>query len=40
MAKIKLFTGMDFSGKTSLINEIDLLMPGVFRVQKKFIASK
>jgi len=35
MAKIKLFSGMDFSGKSTIIKNIDAAMPGVFKVQKK-----
>ncbi len=37
MAKIKLFTGMDFSGKTTIIKNIDNAMPNIFRIQKKFL---
>lgn len=37
MAKIKLFSGMDFSGKTTIIKNIDMLMPGIFKIQKKFL---
>lgn len=37
MSKIKLFTGMDFSGKTTIIKNIDIAMPGVFKIQKKFL---
>ena len=37
MSKIKLFSGMDFSGKSTIIKNIDLAMPGVFKVQKKFL---
>lgn len=37
MSKIKLFTGMDFSGKTTIIKNIDMAMPGVFKIQKKFL---
>ena len=36
MSKIKLFTGMDFSGKTTIIKNIDMAMSGVFKIQKKF----
>ena len=37
MAKIKLFSGMDFSGKTTIIKNIHMLMPGIFKIQKKFL---
>ena len=37
MAKIKLFSGMDFSGKTTIITNIDMFMPGIFKIQKKFL---
>ena len=37
MAKIKLFSGMDFSGKTTIIKNIDMIMPGIFKIQKKFL---
>ena len=37
MANIKLFNGMDFSGKSTLIKFIDYAMPNVFKLQKKFI---
>lgn len=37
MSKIKLFTGMDFSGKTTIIKNIDMAMHGVFKIQKKFL---
>lgn len=37
MAKIKLFSGMDFSGKSTIIKKIDVAMPGVFKRQKKFL---
>lgn len=37
MSKIKLFTGMDFSGKTTIIKNIDMAMSGVFKIQKKFL---
>lgn len=39
MSRIKLFSGMDFSGKTTIIKNIDMLMPGVFKLQKKFLTS-
>lgn len=39
MSKIKLFSGMDFSGKTTIIKNIEVSMPGVFKVQKKFLTS-
>lgn len=37
MAKMKLFSGMDFSGKSTIIKNIDAAMPGVFKLQKKFL---
>lgn len=37
MAKIKLFSGMDFSGKTTIINKINEEMPNTFKVKKKFL---
>ena len=37
MAKIKLFSGMDFSGKSTIIKYIDVAIPGVFKCQKKFL---
>lgn len=37
MAEIKLFSGMDFSGKSTIIKIIENEMPGVFKVQKKFL---
>lgn len=37
MSKLKLFTGMDFSGKTTIIKSIDKAMPNVFKLQKKFL---
>ena len=37
MAKIKLFSGMDFSGKTTIIKNIDRVMPSTFKIQKKFL---
>jgi hypothetical protein len=39
MAKIKLFSGMDFSGKTTIINKINEEMPNTFKVKKKFLTS-
>lgn len=39
MSKIKLFSGMDFSGKTTIIKNIEVSMPGVFKVQRKFLTS-
>ena len=39
MAKLKLFSGMDFSGKSTIIKTIDVAMPGVFKLQKKFLTS-
>ena len=37
MAKIKLFSGMDFSGKTTIINKINEEMPNTFKLKKKFL---
>lgn len=37
MAEIKLFSGMDFSGKSTTIESIDKVMPGVFNRQQKFL---
>lgn len=37
MSKIKLISGMDFSGKSTIIKGIDKTMPGVFKIQKKFL---
>lgn len=37
MSKIKLFSGMDFSGKTTVINLVNNKMSNVFRCQSKFI---
>ena len=37
MAKIKLFSGMDFSGKTTIINKINEEMPNAFKLKKKFL---
>lgn len=37
MAVIKLFSGMDFSGKSTIINAIDQAMPGIFKCQQKFL---
>ena len=37
MSKIKLFTGMDFWGKTTIIKKIDIAKPNTFKVQKKFL---
>lgn len=37
MSKIKLFSGMDFSGKTTIINGINEKMPNTFKVRKKFL---
>lgn len=37
MSKIKLISGMDFSGKTTIIKIIEKQMPDVFKVQKKFL---
>ncbi|WP_373265929.1 hypothetical protein [Hungatella hathewayi] len=37
MSTIKLFSGMDFSGKSTTINNLDRNMRGVFRCQQKFL---
>lgn len=37
MSKIKLFSGMDFSGKTTIINGIIEEIPDTFKVKKKFL---
>ena len=37
MSKIKLISGMDFSGKSTIIKGINEAMPGVFKIQKKFL---
>lgn len=37
MSKIKLFSGMDFSGKTTIINGIDEKIPNTFKIKKKFL---
>lgn len=37
MARIKLFSGMDFSGKSTIIEYIDAEMPCVFKRQAKFL---
>ena len=37
MSKIKLISGMDFSGKSTIIKGIDKTMPGIFKIQKKFL---
>jgi len=37
MAKIKLFSGMDFSGKTTIINKINEETPNTFKLKKKFL---
>ncbi len=37
MPKIKLFSGMDFSGKTTIINGINEKIPNTFKVKKKFL---
>ena len=33
MAKIKLFSGMDFSGKTTIINKINEEIPNAFKLK-------
>lgn len=37
MSKIKLFSGMDFSGKSTTISLINKRLPNVFKSQSKFI---
>ena len=37
MSKIKLFSGMDFSGKTTIIEGINDKIPNIFKVKKKFL---
>ncbi len=37
MPKIKLFSGMDFSGKTTIINGINNKIPSTFKIKKKFL---
>lgn len=37
MSKLKLFSGMDFSGKSTIIKIIDEEMPRVFEIHKKFL---
>lgn len=37
MSTIKLFSGMDFSGKSTTINNLAKVMPGVFKCQQKFL---
>lgn len=37
MSKIKLFSGMDFSGKTTIINGINIKIPNTFKIKKKFL---
>lgn len=37
MSKIKLFSGMDFSGKTTIINGINNKVPNTFKIKKKFL---
>ena len=39
MSKIKLFSGMDFSGKTTIINGINSKIPNTFKIKKKFLTS-
>ena len=39
MPKIKLFSGMDFSGKTTIINGINSKIPNTFKIKKKFLTS-
>lgn len=37
MAKIKLFSGMDFAGKSTIIHELDLCLRGTYACQEKFL---
>mgnify|MGYP004471839913 CR=1 FL=1 len=37
MALIKLFSGMDFSGKSTTVKNLSIAMPGKFKCQQKFI---
>lgn len=37
MSKIKLFSGMDFSGKTTIIEGINNKIPNTFKIKKKFL---
>lgn len=37
MSKIKLFSGMDFSGKTTIIEGINKRIPNKFKIKKKFL---
>mgnify|MGYP002751122161 FL=1 len=37
MPKIKLFSGMDFSGKTTIVNGINKKIPNTFKIKKKFL---
>lgn len=37
MSKIKLFSGMDFSGKTTIIEGINNRIPNKFKIKKKFL---
>lgn len=39
MALIKLFSGMDFSGKSTTVQNLSIEMPGKFKCQQKFINS-
>ena len=39
MPKIKLFSGMDFSGKTTIINGINSKIQNTFKIKKKFLTS-
>lgn len=36
MSKIKLFSGMDFSGKTTIVNGINEKIPDTFKVKRNF----
>lgn len=37
MANIKLFSGMDFSGKSTTIKSVEALFPNTFKIQSKFL---
>lgn len=39
MSKIKLFSGMDFSGKTTIINLINEKLPNTFKIKCKFLTN-
>lgn len=39
MAEIKLFSGMDFSGKSTIVSYLDKTFPRMFQCQQKFLTS-